>query len=54
MNENANATKNETEYASHQDSLNMHRTALNETSLVSDIPNIINGEMLLLHQVKEK
>ena len=42
MSESTNDT--ETEYASVEDSLNMHRIALNETTLVSEIPSIINEE----------
>ena len=42
MSESINDT--ETEYASVEDSLNMHRIALNETTLVSEIPSIINEE----------
>ena len=42
--------RSETEFALVQDPLNMHRTASDETILISDIPNIINKKMLLLHQ----
>ena len=35
------------EYASVEDPLNMHRTASNETNLVSEIPNIINEENVI-------
>ena len=44
--ENRNDTK--TECASVEDPLNMHRTASNETTLVSEIPNIINEENVLI------
>ena len=44
--ENRNDT--ETECDSVEDALNMHRTALNETTLVSEIPNIINKENVLI------
>ena len=37
-----NDLENETEYASVEDPLNMHITASNETTLISEIPNIIN------------
>ena len=49
MSENIN-DRSETEFALVQDPLNMHRTASDETILISDIPNIINKKMLLLHQ----
>ena len=35
-------------FASVEDPLNMHRTASNETTLVSEIPNIINGEHVII------
>ena len=38
----------ETEFASVEDPLNMHRTASNETTLVSDILNIINEEDVII------
>ena len=44
MTENVNDIRSETEFVSLEYSLNMHRTASNETTLVSEIPNIINGE----------
>ena len=44
--ENRNDTK--TECASVEDPLNMHRTASNETTLVSEIPNIINEQNVLI------
>ena len=34
--------------------LNMHRTASNETTLVSDIPNIVNNENIILAPGQEK
>ena len=37
-----NDTKNEIENASAEDQLNMHRNASNDTTLISEIPNIIN------------
>ena len=39
--------RNETEFASVKDPLNIHRTGSNETTLVSEIPNVIR-EMPLL------
>ena len=36
--------RSETEFNSVEDPLNMHRTVLNQTILVSEIPNIINQE----------
>ena len=41
MTENIN-DRSETEFPSVEDPLNMHKTASNETILVSEIPNIIN------------
>ena len=49
MSENIN-DRSETEFALVQDPLNLHRTASDETILISGIPNIINKKMLLLHQ----
>ena len=40
--------RSETEFASVEDPLNMHRIASNETTLVSDIPNIINDENVII------
>ena len=40
--------RSETEFASVEDPLNMHRIASNETNLVSDIPNIINDENVII------
>ena len=34
--------RSETEFSSVEDSLSMHRTASNETTVISEIPNIIN------------
>ena len=42
MIENVNYNRSETEFASVEDPLKMYRTASNETTLVSEIPNIIN------------
>ena len=42
MSESINET--DTEYASVEDVVNMHRTASHETTFVSEIPNIINEE----------
>ena len=44
MSENRNDT--ETEYASVEDHLKMHRAASNETTLVSEIPNILKRKMV--------
>ena len=43
MTENING-RSETQFALVEDPLNMHRTASNETNLVSEILNIINEE----------
>ena len=43
MTENIN-DRSETEFTLVEDPLNMHRTALNVTTLVSEIPNTINQE----------
>ena len=48
MTENMNDTRTETKFASVEDTLNMHRTASNETTLVSEIPNIINEENVII------
>ena len=55
-----NVNESETEYASVEDPLNIHRTASNETILVSNILNIITITIIItmktlsLHLVKEK
>ena len=46
MIKNRNGT--ETEYVSVEDPLNMRRTASNDTNLVSEIPNIINEENVII------
>ena len=38
----------ETEYASVEDHLSMHRTASNETTLVSEFPNITNEKNVII------
>ena len=43
-----NISGTETEYASVEYPLIMHRTASNETTLVSEIPNIINKENVVM------
>ena len=43
-----NVNESETEYASVEDPRNIHRTASNETTLVSDIPNIVNNENIII------
>ena len=43
MTENIN-DRSKTEFASDEDPLKMHRTASNEITLVSEIPNIINNK----------
>ena len=48
MNKNNNENTSEAEYASVKDPLNMNRTATNETNLISDIPNIINEENVII------
>ena len=40
--------KQNAEYASVEDPLNMHRTATNEITLISEIPNIINEENVII------
>ena len=54
MTENNN-DRSETEIASVDDLLNMHRTASNGTTLVSQIPNINNKENVIIpsRQVKK-
>ena len=48
MTENVNYIRSETEFASVEDPPNMYRTALNETTLASEIPNIINEENVII------
>ena len=43
-----NENTSEPEYASVEDPLNMQRTATNETTLISDIPNMINEENVII------
>ena len=43
-----NVNESETEYASVEEPLNTHRTSSNETTLVSDIPNIVNNENIII------
>ena len=45
---------NETEYDSVEDTLSMHRTASNETALVSEVSYIINDENVIIAQGKGK
>lgn len=52
MSENSNDT--ETEYCSVEDTLSMHRTVSNETTLVFEISNLINVESIILHQRKDR
>ena len=40
--------RRETEFASVEDPLNMHRTASNETTLVFEIPSIVNEENVII------
>ena len=54
MNKNNNENTSEAEYASVEDLLNMHRTATNETNLISEIPNIINEENVIIVPGQEK
>ena len=42
------------QYASVEDPLNMHRTVSNEAYLISEIPNIINGENFIIAPGKRK
>ena len=48
INKNDNENASEAEYVSVEDPLNMHRTATNETTLISEIPNIINEENIII------
>ena len=52
MNENMNDT--EIEYSLVKYSLNIHRSASNEATLVSEIPNIINEKNVILAPGQEK
>ena len=42
-----NVNESKTEYASVEDPLNIHRTVSNETTLVSDIPNIVSNQNII-------
>lgn len=42
--------RNEAEFASFEDLLNMHRTAPNETTIISEILNIIKPENVIMQQ----
>ena len=46
--ENVNYNRSETEFASVEDPLNMYTAASNETTLVSEIPNIINEDNVII------
>ena len=48
MNKNNNENAREAEYASVEDPLNIHRSATNETTPISEIPNIINEENVII------
>ena len=48
MTENMNYNRSETEFASVEDPLNLYKTASKETTLVSEIPNIINEENVII------
>ena len=48
MTEYINEIRSETGFALVEHLLNMQRTASNETTLVSEIPNIINGENTII------
>ena len=48
MTENINDTEEESKYAYVEDSLNMHRIVSNETTLISEIPDIINEENVII------
>ena len=48
MNKNNNEIASEAEYASVDDPLNKHRTATNETTPISEIPNIINEKNVII------
>ena len=54
MTENVKNTRSKTIFASVEDPLDMHRTASNEKTLVSEIPNELMRKMLSLHQGKKK
>ena len=48
MTKNVNDTRSRTEFASFEDPLNMHRTASNEATFVSEIPNIIDEKNVII------
>ena len=43
-----NVNESESEYASVEDRLNIHRTASKETTLVSAIPNIVSNQNIII------
>ena len=43
-----NVNESEKEYASVEDPLDMHRTASNETTLISNIPNIVSNQNIII------
>ena len=49
-----NVNESETEYASVEDPLKIQRTVSNETTLVSDIPNIVNNENIIIAPCQRK
>ena len=53
MTENIN-DRSETEFASVEDPLNMHKTPSNETTRAIEIPNIINEENIIIVGGQEK
>ena len=48
MRENINHIESRTEYASVEGPLNMHRTSSNKTTLISEIPNVINNQNVII------
>ena len=54
MNKNNNENASEAEYASVEDTLNIHRNATNETTLISEIRNIINEENITIASGQDK
>ena len=54
MTEDVNYTRTKTEFASVKDPLNKHRTASKKTILVSEIPNMIDKENVIIAPGKRK
>ena len=48
MDKNTNKNTTEAEYSSVEDPLNMYKPATNDTTLISEIPKMINGQNIII------